>query len=175
MTKETSKAPVKTEAKAPALQTWRPFEGLRREVDRLFEDFGRDFWPAAVRRPLFDLEPFGRRELIWRAPAVDVVEKDKAYEVTAELPGMNEKDIEVKVSNGYLTIRGQKEEEKDEKEKDYHLRERVFGSFERQFPLPESVDADKIQASFKDGVLMVTLPKKPEAIKPEKKIEVKAS
>ncbi len=180
MAKDTEKVPVKSEAKPAerprAVQTWRPFEGLRREVDRLFEDFGRDFWPASFRRPPFDLrEPFGSRELFWRAPTVDIVEKDNAYEVTAELPGMDEKDIEVKVANGYLTIRGEKEEEKEEKKKDYHLRERHFGTFERQFPLPAGIDTDKIEASFKKGVLTVTLPKKPEAIKPEKKIEVKTS
>ena len=108
-------------------------------------------------------------------PAVDVVEKDNAYEVTAELPGMDEKDIEVKLANGGLTIKGEKQEEKEEKRKDYHVHERTFGSFERYFTVPEWVDRDKIEASFKKGVLTVTFPKKPEAIKPEKKIEVKAA
>jgi len=177
MAKETDKVPVKTEAKAPerpaALQAWPPFGSLRREVDRLFEDFDRDLWRLPFRRPVFDLEPFGKRELTWRVPAVDIAEKENAYEVTAELPGMDEKNIEVKVSNGSLMIKGQKEEEKEEKKKDYYLRERHFGSFERQFAVPEGVDTDKIEASFKKGVLTVTLPKKPEAIKPEKKIEVK--
>ena len=93
----------------------------------------------------------------------------------AELPGMDEKNIEVRFANGNLIIKGEKEEEKEEKKKDYHLRERHFGSFERQFAVPEGVDTDKIEASFKKGVLSITLPKKPEAIKAEKKIEVKAS
>ena len=108
-------------------------------------------------------------------PAVDIAESEKAYEITAELPGMDEKNIEVKVTDGSLTIKGEKQEEKEEKEKDYYLQERRYGSFERSFELPESVDPDKIEASFKKGVLTVTLPKKAEAQKPAKKIEVKAA
>ncbi len=79
------------------------------------------------------------------------------------------------MADGRLTIQGEKQEEKEEKKKDYYLHERHFGSFRRSFEVPESVDADKIEASFKKGVLRLTLPKKPEAIKPEKKIEVKAA
>ena len=88
---------------------------------------------------------------------------------------MDEKNIEVKVTNGNLTIKGEKQEEKEEKKKDYYLHERHFGSFERSFDVPEGVDADKIEANFKKGVLTVTVPKKPEAQKPAKKIEVKAA
>jgi HSP20 family protein len=88
---------------------------------------------------------------------------------------MEEKNIEVKLANGNLTIKGEKQEEKEEKKKDYYLHERHFGSFERSFAVPEGVDSDKIEASFKQGILTVTLPKKPEAIKPEKKIEVKTA
>lgn len=183
MAETVSKLPVKTEKTEPkaaerssAMQVWRPFESLRREVDRLFEDFDRDFWRFPMRRSLFDVEPFWRRELGWGAtPAVDIIEKDNAYEVTADLPGLDEKSIEVKVSDGSMTIKGEKQEEKEEKKKDYYLRERHFGSFERSFAVPESVDADKIEASFKKGVLTVTLPKKPEARKSAKKIEVKGS
>jgi HSP20 family protein len=79
------------------------------------------------------------------------------------------------VTDGYLTIKGEKQEEKEEKKKDYYLHERHFGSFERSFDVPESVDLSKIEATFKKGVLTVTLPKKVEAQKPEKKIEVKAA
>jgi HSP20 family protein len=155
---------------------WRPFEALRREVDRLFEDFDRDFWHSPFRRSTFELEPFWRRELSWAgAPAVDIVEKDAAYEVTADLPGFDDKDVEVKVVDNALVIKGEKKEEKEEKRKGYHLHERRSGSFERQFRLPEGVDADKIEATFKKGVLTVALPKKPEARKPEKKIEVKSA
>jgi HSP20 family protein len=180
MAEAATKLPVKTEKKpaepATAMQPWWPVEGLRREIDRLFEDFGGDFWRSPFRRSMFAVEPFWRRELTWAAaPAVDITESDKAYEVTAELPGMDEKNIEVKVANGNLIIKGEKQEEKEEKKKDYYLHERHFGSFERCFQVPEGVDADKIEASFKKGVLTVTLPKKPEAQKPEKKIDVKAA
>jgi HSP20 family protein len=117
-----------------------------------------------------------RRALTWTtSPAVDVVESEMAYEITAELPGMDEKNIEVKVANGSLTIKGEKQEEKEEKKKDYYLHERKFGSFERSFEVPDTFDVDKIEATFKKGVLSVTLPKKAEAQKPAKKVEVKAA
>jgi len=179
MAETVTKMPVKTEEKSteplPAPQGWHPIETLRREVDRLFEDFHGGFWPSPFRRSAFDIEPFWRRGPRWAAtPAVDIVEKDNAYEVAAELPGLDEKGIEVKFANDVLTIKGEKREEKEEKGKDYYLHERSFGSFERCFAVPEGVDADKIEASFKKGVLTVTLPKTPEAQKPEKKIAVKA-
>ena len=103
------------------------------------------------------------------------VESEKAYEIIAELPGMDEKNIEVKMADGVLTIKGEKREEKEEKQKDYYLQERSFGSFERSFEVPETVETDKIEASFRKGVLTLTLPKKAEAQKPAKKIEVKAT
>lgn len=181
MAQAATKAPEKTEEKKTeqkaerpaALQEWRPFENLRREVDRLFDDFGQGFWRSPFRRSLTELEPLWSGRLA--APAVDIVESDKAYELTAELPGMEEKNIEVKVANGGLSIKGEKKEEKEEKKKDYYLSERRYGSFERYFTLPEGVDADKIEATFKNGVLTVTLPKKPEAQKPVKKIDVKTA
>ena len=108
-------------------------------------------------------------------PAVDVSETDKAYEITAELPGMDEKNVEVKLANDVLTIKGEKQDEKEEKRKDYYMRERSFGSFQRSFQVPDGVDADKIEANFKKGVLTVTLPKSTEAQKAEKKIAVKAA
>jgi HSP20 family protein len=109
------------------------------------------------------------------APAVDIVEGDKAYEISAELPGMDEKSIEVKLTNEGLTIKGEKHEEKEEKKKDFYLQERRFGSFERSFRLPEGVDTEKVEANFKKGVLTVTLPKTPAAQQAEKKIAVKAA
>jgi len=174
MAEAATKLPVKTEEKAPALQAWRPLETLRREVDRLFEDFGRDLWRSPLRRSIFDVEPFWRREFTWgAAPAVDIVEKDNAYEVTAELPGLDEKNIEVKLTDGSLSIRGEKKEEKEEKKKDYYLSERRYGSFERRFQVPAGVDRSKIDANFKKGLLTVTLPKTPEAQAAEKKIAIK--
>jgi HSP20 family protein len=157
-------------------QVWAPFFSLRREMDRLFDDFGRGFWQLPTRRSIFDVEPIWVADVTWEVtPAVDVAESEKAYEFKAELPGMDEKNIEVKVANGNLIIKGEKQEEKEEKKKDYYMRERNFGSFERRFEMPEGVDADKIEASFKNGVLTLTLPKKLEVQKPAKKIEVKAA
>ena len=126
MAESTTKLAVKTEEKAgepvSALQAWRPVESLFREVDRLFQGFDRDFLHSPFRRSVLDIEPFWRRQLIWGAvPAVDIVEKDNAYEVTAELPGLDEKNVEVKLANGGLTIKGDKREEKEEKKKDYYL------------------------------------------------------
>jgi HSP20 family protein len=176
MAEAQTKLPVKKEQGSTEPGLWRPFESLRREVDRLFEDFDRSSWLSPFRRSEFDVEPFWRRELAWGIlPAIDVTEKTDAYEVTAELPGLDEKNIEVRLSDSSLTIKGEKEEEKEEKKKEYHIHERHFGSFQRCLRLPEGVDSNKIQASFKKGVLTVTLPKKPEAQKPEKKIEVKAA
>ena len=96
---------------------------------------------------------------------MDVTETDKAYEIAAELPGMSDKNVEVKLADGVLTIKGEKQEEKEEKKKDYYLHERNFGSFQRAFQVPDGVDADKIEASFKNGVLTVTLPKSAQAQK----------
>src|SRR5262249_9969449 len=131
------------------------------------------FW----RRPFRSLAGFERNlaHKLIATPAVDVIEGDKAYELTAELPGLDEKDIEVNVANGDLTIKGEKKEVREEKQKDYFISDRRYGSFERHFRLPGSVDADKIEATFKSGVLKVTLPKTEDAQKPAKKIEVKAA
>jgi HSP20 family protein len=170
-----TKLPVTKKTSEPALfgETWRPFETLRKEVERLFDDFGDDFW----RRPFGSLSAFERSwpKKFVASPAVDVTETDKAYEITAELPGMDEKNVEVNVANGAITIKGEKKEEAEEKDKGYYISERRYGSFERYFALPEGVDADKIAAMFKSGVLKVTLPKTAEAQKPVKKIDVKAA
>jgi HSP20 family protein len=180
MADSATKLPIKSEKQgstpAPALRDWHPLESLHREMDRLFDEFGRGMFRLPFGRPALDVEPF------WRAavggamnPATDLGESDKAYEVTVELPGLDESNIEVKVANGTLTIRGEKKEEREEKKKDYYLSERRFGSFQRSFGVPDGVDADKIEASFKKGVLTVTLPKSVEAQKSEKKIAIKAA
>src|SRR3990172_5392275 len=141
---------------------------------RAFAAWGNEGWPAS--RAPFDVEPFWRGELSFgKAPAVDIVEKEKEYEITAELPGLDENNVEVKFADGLLTIKGEKREEKEERKKDYYLSERRFGSFQRSFQLPDGVDADKIEACFKNGVLTVTLPKSPEAQRKEKKIAIKKS
>ncbi|MDF2118601.1 Hsp20/alpha crystallin family protein [Roseiarcaceae bacterium H3SJ34-1] len=174
---EATKLPIKTEAKvntpsAPA--AWMPLDNLRREIDRLFHNFNLGSQFPFGRGFEFELPQF-RNGSLDLMPAVDVSEKDKAYEITAELPGMEEKDIEIKFSNGKLTIKGEKKEEKEERKKDYYLSERRFGSFVRSFQVPEGVDTSKIEASFAKGVLTVSLPKTTEAQKSEKTIAVKAA
>lgn len=169
-----------TETKLPVTQSgrrelgdvWRPFDALRSELDRLFDDFSGHLWQRPF-RPLAGFERSWPRTFV-AAPAVDVAETEKSYEITAELPGMDEKNIEVNLANDGLTIRGEKKEETEEKKKDYTVSERRYGSFERYFALPDDVDVNRIEANFKNGVLKVTLPKTAEAQKPAKKIEVKA-
>lgn len=178
MVETVTKLPVKStgEKSAPtAASLWHPVETLRREIDRLFDDFNGDnwLWPWQSRR--LSVEPLFHREFDWSTPAVDIVEKDKAYEITAELPGIDEQNIEVTLRNGNIVIKGEKQEEKEEKAKDYYLHERQFGSFERSFAVPEGVDTDKIDAKFTKGVLTLTLPKTAAAQKPERKISVKAA
>ena len=176
MAEPSSKVPVKSETSpSSAPELWRPFESLRREVDRLFEDFGSGYWRSPFRR-ILDVAPFRNIEAsLGVTPSVDVSETDKAYEITAELPGMDDKNIEVKVASGVLTMKGEKQTEKEEKKKDYYMRERSFGSFQRSFQIPDGVDTDKIEASFAKGILTITLPKSPEAQKAEKKIAVKSA
>ena len=169
-----TKLPVKTESKKGSVASaWHPLDDLRREVDRLFEDFNGG-WLRPFRPSLPTLELL-RGDVAWNTPAVDIVEKDKSFEITAELPGLDEKNIEVTLRNGNIVIKGEKQEEKEEKSRDYYLHERQFGSFERAFTLPDGVELDKIEASFNKGVLTVALPKTAAAQKPEKKITVKAA
>jgi len=161
--------PVKTEPKS-ASRIARSFEGLRHEVDRLFEDA---LHPQPFGRGLFDF-PLGRIGLSGSIPKIDIAEKDAEYEITAELPGMDEKDVEVNFSNGGLVIKGEKHEENEEKKKDYFLTERRYGAFERYFAIPGGVDAGKISADFRKGVLTIVLPKTTQAQSQQRKIPIKS-
>lgn len=170
--KMTDKPATKVPPSAPA--AWHPLEGLRREVDQLFDDFGLRSLRAPFDRNGIDPGPFWRGEITFgKVPAVDFVDNDRAYVVTAELPGMAEADVDVKFADGTLTIRGEKKEDKVEKKKDYYLAERRYGAFQRAFQVPYGVDTDKIEAKFTKGVLTVTLPKTAKAVKSEKNIEIK--
>lgn len=106
---------------------------------------------------------------------VDVKEDDKAYHVTADLPGLNEKDVDVTFDDGLLTIRGEKKIERDEKKDTWHVVERSYGSFARQVSLPANIDQDKIEAAFDKGVLKITLPKQPAEQAAAKKITIKTN
>ncbi len=136
-----------------------PFISLQNEVDKLFDDFTRGF-PS-----------FGNGLTNVMLPTMDVAETDKEIEITAELPGLEEKDVNINVSDNVLTIRGEKKAEKEQEEKNYRLIERSYGSFERSLELPDGVNADAIKASIDKGVLKVVIPKPAPA--QTKKIEVK--
>ena len=140
-----------------------PFETFRREMDRLVEDFFGGF----------DL-PSAGRSMEGFLPHIDVVDTDREIKVSAELPGMDEKDIEVSLTRETLSIRGEKKEEKEEKGKDYYRSERFYGSFSRTVPLPVQIDTGKVVATFKKGVLTVRLPKSKQTIEETKKVAVKA-
>jgi HSP20 family protein len=139
-------------------------------MDSLFEDFSGG-------RPHFRRSFSGRAKAGFGAiPTVALTETDKAYEIVSQLPGgMDEKNIEVTFADGVLTIKGEKQEEREEKKKSYHMRdERSSGSFERTFHVSEGIDTDRITASFKKGALAVSLPKSAEARRAERNITVKA-
>jgi len=146
-----------------------PFFRLHDEMNRLFEDafqgFGRGFGAPT---------PFSAYEGA-RAPSIDMRETDRAVEISAELPGVDEADLDVEVHDQTLTIRGEKKFERDEEEKDggYRVMERAYGSFARTIPLPYPVEPDQVDARFRNGVLKLTLPKPAETEAPRRKIAIK--
>jgi len=175
-----AKKPVKSETPAetaPAPRTGtqvHPLQQLREEMDQLFDGFfSRSFFPRGG-RDLWNWEPFRALGGDGRFVApIDLKESKTGYTLEAELPGMSEKDIELELHDGVLTLKGEKRSERDEKKDDYHVTERSFGSVRRTLRLPEGVEEDKISADFKNGVLTVTLPKSKEARQKARKIAVK--
>ncbi len=153
---------------ANELTVWKPFreilpfsfEQMRREMDRLWDSF---FERGVGRRAGEPGEWY---------PSLDVAETKNDLIIKAEIPGMDPKDIDISLSDGILTIKGEKKQEREEKDEDYHLIERSYGSFVRSIQLPKGVQNDKINASYKNGILKVTLPKSEEAKKKEIKIKV---
>ncbi len=139
-----------------------PFLTLHREMNRLFDDVFRGF----------DLAPFGNGRFLDQGmgwPNIEVSETDKEVKVAAELPGLEEKDVEVELANGVLAIRGEKKTETEDKDRLFS--ERYYGRFERRIPV-DDVEQDKVNASFKNGVLTVTLPKSPAAQQKVKRIAI---
>ena len=181
-----SKLPVKRESAPETTEAVRhPIGSLRREIDRLFDEFAGAWsqWPFG--RRLFDQRVLAPRDFeprLWREgageismPVVDIQENDQAWRICAELPGIDDKDIEVSVTDDSLAIRGEKKQSHDEREKGYALSERTWGAFERSFALPSGVDTAAIAAEFARGVLTVTLPKTPEAQRKQpRRIAIKA-
>jgi HSP20 family protein len=156
-------------AEPPVPDVWRSFRG---EMDRLFDRFG---FPSL--RRMFDSEPAWRpmSSFGFSAPLIDISEDEKAYRIAAELPGLDAKDFDVSVLGDMLVLKGEKRQEAEQKDKNYHFSERAYGAFQRSFELPASVERDKIAADFSKGVLTITLPKTAEAQKQSKKIEVKSA
>ena len=148
-----------TSAPRPAVPAVaRPFGMMRRyaeEMDRLFDDFRTRFFPRL---------DFPKIEAAW-APPIEVSERGGQLVVRAELPGLARKDVKVEVSDDALTIQGERRQEREEKRKGFYRSERTYGSFYRQIPLPEGVDASSAKASFKDGILEVTMPAPPKPAK----------
>lgn len=142
-----------------------PFNWLRREVDSLFDNFWRS---SSLQSPLSLYE----REFPL-TPDLDVSEMDNEFTVVADLPGLEEKDINVEINNNILRISGEKKVDREEKGKNFHRIERLSGSFNRSIQLPALINEDNVQASFKNGVLTITLPKSAEAKTKAKHIEVK--
>jgi HSP20 family protein len=150
-----------------ALIRWRPrgemdpFRDLQEEINRLFDFTGG-------RGPL---ERIGLFEGEW-APAIDVYEDENKVVVKAELPGMTDKDIDVNIMSGTLTIKGEKKKEEEKKEQSYYRLDRSYGAFSRSITLPTAVDSGKATASFKNGILEIELPKKEEAKPKQVKVKV---
>jgi HSP20 family protein len=140
------------------LAPFREFERMRKEMDRLWDSF-------------FERRPRAGEIGEWY-PSLDVAETKDDLVIKAEVPGMDVKDIDISLSNGVLTIKGEKKQEKEEKEENYHLLERSYGSFTRSVQLPKEIQSDKINASYKNGILKIVLPKSEEAKKKEIKIKV---
>jgi HSP20 family protein len=138
-------------------------------MDRLFDTFtgGLPTFPSIF-------GPSGTRAFAL-TPSLDVKETDKEIVVEAELPGLEDKDVSLTMQNGILTIQGEKRLEFDEEKENYHVMERRYGSFQRSMRVPETVDEAKVDARFENGVLKVTLPKRPEATSEQRKIEIKKS
>lgn len=156
-------APVTSD---PLLQS---FANLQREVDRMFEDMWRSMSGFGV-----PMRRIGDGILGTAWPSVDVSETDNEIRVTAELPGLEEKDVEVMLQDGALILKGEKRAETEEKDQNYVYTERSFGAFQRAIPINAEVQEDKVQATFKNGVLTVILPKSPEASRKAKRIAITA-
>ena len=150
--------PVGTE-RATARRETNPFTFLQQEIDQLFDGFGRNFPTFAAQHAMM--------------PRMDVSETDKTVEISAELPGLETKDVQLNLADNVLTIRGEKKCEREEQDKDYHLIERSFGAFSRSVALPEGVKAEDVSAEIAKGVLKVTV-KKP-APKQSRQIDIKTA
>ncbi len=144
-----------------------PVMAIQNEMNRMFDQFFNDPFTLLSVPTLRSVADF--------MPRIDVSETDASMQVTAELPGMDEKDIQLSLENDSLIISGEKKNDVEEKGKNYHRVERSYGSFQRVIPLVSEIQSDKVEATFRNGVLNITLPKTPAAAKQSHKIEIKSS
>ena len=157
--------------------TANPLAQMHREVDRLFENAFRGFGVSSARFPGFSplgsdfFSPLSSSGFL--KPQVDVGATDKEYSITVEVPGINEKDVNIEVANNTMTIRGEKKQEKEEKDKNYYRVERSYGSFQRVLSLPEDADQEAIKATFKNGILTIKMGRKALPKPDVKQIEIK--
>ena len=156
---------TKSQQLSTGREAFDPFLTLHREMNRLFDDVFRGFGPLGrLGSPLME------GEFAW--PRLEVGETDKTVTISAELPGLGEKDVQVEIANGVLSIRGEKKAERSDESK--FVSERYYGSFQRQIPL-DGVEEDKAKADFKNGVLTVTLPKSEQPERNVKRIAINAN
>ncbi len=187
--KQAAKGPAKAPAKAPrkkapapaepaAESVFAPLMDLRHRMDELFDEVMHGWRVPSLKHEPWPFDPFAGFPSLPRLRGgladvkFDVSESADAIEISAELPGIDQKDVDLTLADGVLTIKGEKKTESEEKKKDYYCRERRFGSFVRCFRVPESVDEGKVKASFDKGVLEVVLPKRPEVKAKAKKIAI---
>ena len=177
MAEAATKLPIQSETRPPSSPQAQSagFERFWKEMERLFDNFGISPSRRPFTAPLsFDLS-LPRFERWGSVPAVDVSRTDKLYEITAELPGMAPADVQVKLSDGLLTISGEKKSEKEHKEEDAYVAERRYGSFFRSFRLPEDIVADAIEARFANGVLSISVPRRAKTQPKGEVIPIKAA
>lgn len=154
----------------PITRGTNPINALQSEVNRLFDDF----FGTTGGMGFFDRFPVTSQAFQF-SPAVDFKEMDGAFEVVADIPGVDSKDIQVTMTDGYLTIRGEKKQETKEEKAGYIRQERYQGSFQRVLPIPDTANMEGAEASFKDGVLKIAIPKKAGAQQKPKTLEIKTA
>jgi HSP20 family protein len=163
-----AKEVTRSSDQAPARRPVDLFDAMRADLDRVFERFERG-WPSFGSFGLGSAQSAARG----LSAQLDVREEDDKLVIEADLPGVEEKDVAVTLANGVLTIKGERKSEREEKKDDYHIAERSFGRFERSLRLPDAIDENRIEANFDKGVLKIVAQKRPEAVKAEKRIEIK--
>ncbi len=174
---ETKQNDAKSATAPPtAPREWWPFENVRREVERAFEEFYRGPWRLPFTRTAFDLAPVWPGEAFFSAmPAADIVETAGGYVISVEMPGVSAGSVEVRLSDERLSVKGEKKEQAEVDRKGVHISERRYGALQRSFRVPDGVDRNKIEATFANGVLTVSLPKRSDAVANERIIDVKAA